>query len=159
MPTSIRNNRLPRRSRKLVRSRGQAGFTIVETCIAMVIMMVAALASASLFAFSIRNNSGASDRELAMAVAQQELERLRNVAFTDTTLTATNTSGTTTTVTNANRSYTVRKIVTDSNVINGAATIKTITIQVSPAGGAVNGNLGSVSLKTQRSTLLKGPYS
>jgi Tfp pilus assembly protein PilV len=125
----------------------------------MVIMMVAALASASLFAFSIRNNSGASDRELAMAVAQQELERLRTVSFTDTTLTATNTSGTTTTVTNANRQYTVKKIVTDSDVINGAATIKTIIIQVTPVGGTVNGNLGAVSLKTQRATLLKGPYS
>src|ERR1044072_1860984 len=152
MPTLIRRNRSSQRSRRVVRSRGQAGFTIVETCIAMVIMMVGALASASLFASSIRNNSGASDRELAMAVAQQELERLRTVSFTDTTLTATNTSGTTTTVTNANRQYTVKKIVTDSDVINGAATIKTIIIQVTPVGGTVNGNLGSVSLKTQRAT-------
>src|SRR6185295_1406269 len=159
MPKLIRRSRSSQSSRRVVCSRGQAGFTIVETCIAMVIMMVAALASASLFAFSIRNNSGASDRELAMAVAQQELERLRNVSFDDTTLTATTTSGTSTTVTNASRQYTVRKIVTDSNVVNGAATIKTIVIQVTPVGGTVNGNLGTVSLRTQRATLLKGPYS
>jgi hypothetical protein len=105
-----------------------------------------------LFAYSIRNNSGANDRELAMAVGQQQMEQLRNVAFTDASLNAT--AGTTTTVTSATRQYTLLQIITDSNVVNGAATVKTITIQVTPLGTS----LGAVSLRTQRSTMIKGPY-
>jgi prepilin-type N-terminal cleavage/methylation domain-containing protein len=130
----------------------QRGFTLVETSIAMVIMMIAALASVSLFAYSIKFNSGASDRELAMAVAQQQMEQLRSVSFSDSSLAAT--TGTTSTVTNAGRQYTVFKKIADGNVVSGTATIKTITIQVTP----VSTTLGAVSLRTQRSTLLKGPY-
>jgi Tfp pilus assembly protein PilV len=152
MLTLIRHNRCSPTSRKVAIPRGQGGFTIIETSIAMVIMMVAALASASLFAYSIRNNSGANDRELAMAVGQQQMEQLRNVAFTDASLNAT--AGTTTTVTSAIRQYTLLKIITDSNVVNGAATVKTITIQVTPLGTS----LGAVSIRTQRSTMIKGPY-
>lgn len=128
------------------------GFTLLETCVAMVIMLVSVLASASLFAYSIKNNSGANDRELAMAVAQQQMEQLRNVAFTDASLTAT--TGTTTTVTRAGRQYSVVKVITDSNTINGLPTLKTITTRVTPVGGT----LGAVVLRTQRSTMLRGPY-
>jgi len=130
----------------------QSGFTMIETTIAMVIVLIAALASASLFAYSIKNNSGANDRELAMAVAQEQLERLRSVSFTDSSLNAT--AGVTTTVTNANRQYTVRTAIVHSNVVNGAPTIKTITIRVTPVGIA----MGSVNLQTARSTIVKGPY-
>src|SRR6266545_2227371 len=134
-------------------SRGhEAGFTMIETAIAMVIM-VAVLASASLFASSIKNNSGANDRQMAMAAAQQVMEQLRNVAFTDPSLDAT--GGVTTTLTRANRQYTVVKTITYSNVISGEPTLKTITIQVTPVGT----NLGPVSLRTQRVTILEGPYS
>lgn len=143
-----------RLARKLRLDRKQGGYTIIETCIAMVVMMIAALASASLFAYSIKNNSGANDRELAMAVAQKQLEQLRSVSFTDSSLTATTTAGTTTPTTNANRQYTVNVTITDSNTVNGAATIKTIVVKVTPVGTA----LGAVTLRTQRSTLLKGPY-
>jgi Tfp pilus assembly protein PilV len=134
--------------------RGEDGFTILETCIAMVIMLVAVLASAALFAYSIGNNSSAGDRELAMAVAQQRIEQLRNVTFTDSTLTATVTSGTSTTLRRAGRDYTVVTTIADSNVIDGLPTQKTITVQVTPQGS----NLGPVMLRTQRVTMLKGPY-
>jgi Tfp pilus assembly protein PilV len=153
MFNSKSSNRSPRASRRTRRAVQQQGFTIIETCIAMVILMVAALASASLFVYSIQNNSGASDRELAMAVAQQEMERLRNVAFTDASLNATATAGVTSTVTSASRKYTVVKTITNSNTVNGAPTIKTITIQVTPVGTY----LGTVGLRTQRATLVKGP--
>jgi hypothetical protein len=48
----------------------------------------------------------------------------------------------------------VVRVVTNSNTVNGAPTVKTITILVNPLGTP----LGAVSLRTQRSTLLKGPY-
>jgi Tfp pilus assembly protein PilV len=132
-------------------AKGESGFTLIETSIAMVIMMVVALASASVFAYSIKNNSSANDRELAMGVAQQQFEQLRNTSFTDTSLTAT--GGTTTTLTRAGRSYTVVKIITASNTINGQPTLKTIAVQVTPTGSP----LGAVTLCTVRSTDLAGP--
>jgi Tfp pilus assembly protein PilV len=153
MRKSKRQNVYCHVGRKRVLTHSEHGFTLVESAIAMVIMMVSALASASLFAYSIKNNSGANDRELAMAVAQQEMERLRNVSFTDANLTATGWV-TTTTISRAGREYTVLRTITDSNTINGQPTVKTITIQVTPKSSA----LGSVTLRTQRSTILKGPF-
>jgi Tfp pilus assembly protein PilV len=132
-------------------AKGESGFTIIETSIAMVIMMVAALASASLFAYSIKNNSSANDRELAMAVAQQQFEQIRNTSFTDTSLAAT--TGTTTTITRAGRGYTVVTTITDSNTINSQPTLKTITVQVTPSGSS----LSTVRLCTVRSTNMLGP--
>ena len=130
----------------------ERGFTLIETSIAMVIMMIAVLASASIFAYSIKNNSGASDRELAMAVAQQGIEQLRNASFTDTALNAT--TGTTATVTRAGRNYTVQTIIEDSNTVSGQPTLKTITVQVTPTGST----LGAVTLRTVRVTQMDGPY-
>jgi Tfp pilus assembly protein PilV len=132
-------------------AKGESGFTIIETSIAMVIMMVAALASASLFAYAIGNNSSANDRELAMAVAQQQLEQLRNSTFTDTSLNEV--VANTTTLVRAGRSYAVVKTITNSNTINGQPTLKTITVWVTPAGSP----LSTVTLYTVRSTNLLGP--
>jgi type II secretion system protein I len=130
-----------------------AGFTIIETCIAMLIMFIAVLGSVSLFAYSIKNNSGANDRELAMAVAQKQMEQLRNVSFTDASLSATATDGTRSTLSRAGRQYLVRTDIVDSNVVDGAPTVKTITIQVLPTGS----NLGAVTLRAVRTTNLAGP--
>ena len=131
----------------------EAGFTILETAIAMVVMMVAALGAVSLFAYSIGNNASAKDRELAMGVAQQQMEQLRNVAFTDAMLTATSVDGRTANVHSADRLYTVVTTITDANVVGGEPTLKTIQINVTPVGTA----LGSVSLVTRRATTVIGP--
>jgi Tfp pilus assembly protein PilV len=132
----------------------QAGFTIVETCIALVIMFVAVLGSVSLFAYSIQNNSSANDRELAMAVAQKKVEELRNASFTNASLNATDENGVTVTVTNAGRTYTEVTWITNSNLVDGLPTLKTITVQVTPLGTA----LGSVTLRSVRTKNTIGPY-
>ena len=154
MNNSLAQNRHTSIGEKSDHLQRQRGFTIMETSIALVIMMIAVLGAISVFAYAINNNQGANDRELAMSVAQQQMEQLRNVAFTDSSLTATATSGATTTVTNAGRQYTVVKTITDLNTVSGQPTLKTITIQVTPLGGSV---LGSVSLRTQRATITLGP--
>jgi type II secretory pathway pseudopilin PulG len=59
------------------------GFTLIETTIAMVVMMVVGLGATSLFLYSIRNNSGGDNRSQALAIAQQRLEELREVAYND----------------------------------------------------------------------------
>lgn len=59
------------------------GFTLIETAIAMLVMMIVGLSATSLFLYSVRYNSGASQRSVAMAVAQQRLEVLRGVDYYD----------------------------------------------------------------------------
>ena len=57
------------------------GFTLIETSIALLVIMVALLALASLFAYGINYNSAAHVRAVAMAVAQQRMESLRRGGF------------------------------------------------------------------------------
>jgi Tfp pilus assembly protein PilV len=65
--------------------RGEAGFTLFETTIAMVVMMIAALGAASVFSYAVNYNSGGSDRLVALALAQEQLERIRSGQFNSTT--------------------------------------------------------------------------
>ena len=144
-------------------SNSQAGFTLLETTVAMVLMAVVGLGIAGLFAYAASNTSNAADREMASAVAQQQMEQLRSVAFTDSSLTATSSSGTTTTITRLDRSYRVNTVITDSIVVGGTATLKTITIKVTPQSSSatwssnVNTIFGSVTLVSTRSCLTIGP--
>ena len=93
-------------------AQNQGGFTLIETTISMLVMMVGALAVSSLFVFSTQNNVGGAERALAMAVAQQQLEQIRSVAFEDVTL---NVGTTTSTVRNGERNYTVEKNIVEEN--------------------------------------------
>ena len=138
-------------------AQGQRGFTLIETTISMVVMMVAGLAVSSLFVFSLQNNVGGGDRALAMAVGQQQLERLRSVAYEDTTLTV----GTTTaTVRNGDRGYTaVTTIADEKNDDNTSRNLKKITIVVTPTDGAPRWTRSSVTLVSFRSTLASGNYA
>ena len=137
------------------KTKGQRGFTIVETTIASLVMLVGALGVSSLFLFSTQNNIGGSERALAMAVAQQQLEQIRSVTFEDTTLTA---GTTTTTVTSGGRPYTVQRVVTNETDAEGnAKQLKKITIRVTPKS-APNWISTPVELVTLRSTLASGSY-
>jgi len=149
------------------RRSAERGFTLIETSIALVVMMIVGLGAASLFFFAINYNSGASDRELAMCVAQQRMEWLRAITFDSTTrtksyasggLAATGASGVTETFINGGRQYSVVTTIVDLKKdpdLN--PTLKQITIRVTPLGG---GNaLGSVTLTSLRATTVKGTYS
>jgi type II secretory pathway pseudopilin PulG len=139
----------------------ERGFTILETTIALLLMAIVGLGAAQLFFYSVKQTETAGDRELAMAVAQQAMEQFRNVDFGSTTLTAT--AGTTTTITRAGRTYTVVTTIVNSNVVNGAATTKTITVRVSPNSDfsawarTITSVFGSVTLVSQRSAMTLGP--
>jgi Tfp pilus assembly protein PilV len=168
---SFINNQQPRCPGSTARRSNEQGFTLIETSVSLVIMMVIGLGAASLFAYATMANSGATDRELAMAVAQKRMEWLRSIPFSVTTrnagysypnggLGATN--GTTETEMSSGRAYTVVTIIENTRVVPagqldaGQPTVKTITIRVTPqsAGPA----LGGVSLSSQRSTLVPGSY-
>jgi Tfp pilus assembly protein PilV len=135
----------------------QRGFTLIETCISMVVMMVAGLAVSSLFVFSLQNNVGGGDRALAMGVAQQQLERLRSVSYEDTTL---DVGSTTSTVTTGERTYTVVKtIALETNNDNSSKQLKRITIVVTPTEGAPAWTRSAVTLVSLRSSLASGSYA
>jgi len=137
--------------------KGQQGFTLMETSIAMVVMMVGALGIASLFVFSTQNNVGGSERALAMAVAQQQLEQIRSVTYEDTTL---DVGTTTSTVRSAEQNYTVQRTVAqETNADGSTKQLKKITIRVAPNVGGPNWLNTAVVLVSFRSTLTTGSYA
>jgi Tfp pilus assembly protein PilV len=139
---------------------GEQGFTLMETAIALVVMMVVGLGAASLFFFAVKTNSRGRDRELSMAVAQQQMEILRNAKFGNLDATVTSFGGANKTVTSGARQYNVVTTITDT--VAGDGTQKTVTVQVTPRGAtgaaAVTQVFGGVTLVTQRATSSLGPY-
>jgi len=136
------------------------GFTLFETTIALVLMMIAALGAASLFTFSINYNSGASDRLVALAVAQEQLERIRSAKFNATTTDAILTGGSSTQpglIRNGKR-YSVTTTIDDdpttANVeVNSTTTLKRITVAVAPDNVSQGSSLNAgarITLITQR---------
>lgn len=132
----------------------EQGFTLLETSIALIVMMVVTLATASLFVYAVRYNSGTGDRSAALAIAQQRLERLRRTPYTDTLL---NTPTTTETVTSANRTYTVVTTICSTTDCGGSATLKIITISVAPVSGNGWANTPAI-ITSQRAAPSTGPY-
>jgi len=131
--------------------RDENGFSLIETTIAMLLMLIVALGSASLFSFSIYNNSGGSDRAVSLALAQQAMEALRGATFNGTTTDARLNAGTVVQsgVLRDQRSFTLTRTVTDNS-----ATLKTITITASSQSivtGWASGVGGTITLISQRS--------
>ena len=144
--------------RQTANKKEQRGFTLIETSIAMLVMMIAGLAVSSLFVFSMQNNVGGNERALAMAVAQQQLEQLRSVSFEDASLSVgTNTQ----TVTSSGRDYSVVRTITDETNANGSSKqLRRITITVTPQFGAQpNWTRTAVTLVSMRSTLAQGNFA
>lgn len=154
------------------RSQQQAGFTVLEAAIAMVILMIIGLGIASLFTYAIQANGRADDRELAMTIAQKRMEWLRTIPFTTQTrqlafsypdggLQATSAEGVMETVVSAGRSYTVRTVIQDLSFVPvghpdaGAPILKRVQISVTPATATL---LETVTVTTQRSTQVTGIY-
>jgi Tfp pilus assembly protein PilV len=152
---------------------GERGFTLLETAIALVIMMIITLGVASVFVYATKANMGADDRELAMAIAQKRMEWLRTIPFTTQTrsvaysypdggLAATNSAGVSETVTNAGRSYIITTIIQDTafvpvgNPDAGAAIAKSIKLTVSPA--ISNSVFDKITIYSVRTTQVTGVY-
>ena len=130
--------------------RGEAGFTLLETVIAMVVMMTVGLGASALFLYSITNNSAAGARSQAVAIAQQQVEQLRSVGWNDPLLVATNAPVVTT-----------RTVADQNNVtVNGVTrpTTKLIRVTVTPVVNNMPWAAASVTITTTRATALHGPY-
>ena len=132
--------------------RQEKGFTLMETATALLVMMIGGLGICAVFAYAIKNNTGSRDRAGAIAVAQQQMERYRQLTFLDAALTAGPT--TTATVESAGRTYQVRTTIT-----NTTTSLKTITIEVTPLLSSDPWALGTVRISVQRSAFSLGAYS
>jgi type II secretory pathway pseudopilin PulG len=167
MMSQTRKPRASTGSAKKRRSRKEQGFTLIETTIALVVMMIVGLGAASLFFFAINYNSGANDRLLAMGVAQKQMEWLRDIPFNPTTrnlavtaggLADTGQGGVTQTVSNGSRQYSVVTVITDlDSDPDGNPTLKRITLRVTPLGAGTG--LGTVTLTSVRATVVRGTNS
>jgi prepilin-type N-terminal cleavage/methylation domain-containing protein len=135
------------------RNDDQRGFTLLETSIALLIMVVAGLAVASLFTFAIAYNSGAGDRAAAIAIAQQYTERLRKTPLASIT-----TPSSPDTVTRVGRSYSVQTTICTTSDCGGSPTLEVITVQVTPQAGSAQWANTPVVVKSQRATPVLGSY-
>lgn len=138
----------------------ESGFTLIEAIIALLLMLIVALGSASLFSFSIYNNSGGSDRATSLAIAQQALESLRSAQFNATTTDASLVGGTTVqTVAVEGRTFQMTRTIDDVPAttapdVDATTNLKGITVTVVPQSigrGWAFGAGGTVRLFTQRS--------
>jgi len=133
--------------------KNQRGFSLIETCIALVLLMIIFSGVAPLCVYAIKYNSAAAIRAGALAVAQRKLEQLRASPFTScisSSETPTSTSP-----------YTIDVTVTDTS-----ATLKEVKIVVTPKDRSTTGGVyggqdgwmrGQVIIYTERTTLGTGP--
>lgn len=128
------------------------GFTLIETCIAMVMLMIVVCGVLPLGVYAIKYNSAAAIRAGAVMAAQRKLEQLRASSFTS----CTSSSEVVTVGPTDSQSYTVDVTVTDVTTA-----LKTIRITVTPqgrstSGGTYSGNdgwmRGQVVVYTKRTT-------
>lgn len=133
--------------------RGERGFTLVETAIAMVVMMVAGLAATSLFVYATKFNAGANDRAVAQAIAQKQMESLRKTAYDAL-------ADSTSTVTSAGRNFTVDVAICNDGTApcGGSTGLKRISVTVTPANAGSAWARRPVVLMTLRSATTFGTY-
>jgi Tfp pilus assembly protein PilV len=135
------------------RARGERGFTLIETSIAMIVLMVAGLAATSLFIYSVKYNAGANDRAVAQALAQKQMESLRKSSY-DSLVASTQT------VASAGRNFTVDVAVCNDGTAacGGSTAVKRVTVSVTPASAGKGWSLNAVTLMTLRSSTSTGAY-
>lgn len=63
------------------KSSSQAGFSLIEVTIAMVVFLVAVLGVFMSFAYAVSYNTGNSSRAQALALLQQRVEQIRSAKF------------------------------------------------------------------------------
>jgi Tfp pilus assembly protein PilV len=137
----------------------QQGFTLVETSIALVLMMIVFIGIAPLLVYAVRYNSAAAIRAGALAIAQTKLEQVRATAFSScASSTETLSVGDPAT---GLQTYTVQMTVT-----NTTSTLKDITLVVTPqarstTGGQYAGSYGwmygQITIYTKRTAITPGP--
>jgi type II secretory pathway pseudopilin PulG len=139
----------------------ERGFSLLEAVISLLLMTIVALGSASLFSYSIYNNSGGSDRVSSLSIAQEALEIARSAQFNSTGTDEYLDGGTKSQngIVRGRRRFNLTKTVDDDPStpglqVNAASNFKSITVTVVPQNtgrGWALGAGGTITLITQRS--------
>ncbi|HSE17192.1 MAG TPA: prepilin-type N-terminal cleavage/methylation domain-containing protein [Pyrinomonadaceae bacterium] len=129
------------------------GFTLLETCIALVLFLVVLTGIVPLCVYALKYNSAAAIRAGAITIAQRKLEQLRadsfNSCISSSEVTTVGTSA-------ASQTYTV-----DVTVTEVSTTLKSIKIVVTPQGRSTSGSVyegpegwmrGQIIIYTKRTT-------
>ena len=141
---------------KIPAHKNERGFTLIETCIAMVILMIVVCGVLPLGVYALKYNSAAAIRAGALTAAQRKLEQLRAGSFTA----CISSSEVVTVGTTDSQTYTV-----DVTVTNVTTTLKNVTITVTPQGRSTSGGVysgtngwmrGQVVIYTKRTTSWTG---
>jgi len=141
---------------KKYRQKDEGGFTLIETCIAMVMLMVIVCGVLPLGVYALKYNSAAAIRAGALTAAQRKLEQLRASSFTS----CVSSSEVVSIGPTESQTYTV--VV---EVVDATATLKSITIVVTPQGRSTSGGVyagneawmrGQVIIYTKRTTSVTG---
>ena len=147
-PHSQRQTRRPANAQS-----AEAGFTILETVIALFVALVVGFGAIALFLFSANFNAGASDRARALAVAQEKLEQVRAEDYDDLA------AGTTTETVERGgvdehdlRTFTVVTTVANDDTTSPVNRQKKITVTVSPETEGNRFSAGDVSMVMLRTS-------
>src|SRR6185369_5302188 len=141
---------------KIRKHKEDRGFTLIETCIAMVMLMIVVCGVLPLGFYALKYNSAAAIRAGAVTAAQRKLEQLRGDSFNS----CISSSEVVTIGPTESQSYTVEVTVTDVTT-----TLKNIRITVTPQGRSTSGGVysgnegwmrGQIVIYTKRTTSWTG---
>src|SRR5690348_11539050 len=141
---------------KKYQQKEEGGFSLIETCIAMVMLMIIVCGVLPLGVYALKYNSAAAIRAGAVTAAQRKLEQLRAGTFTS----CISSSEVVAVGPVDSQSYTVEVTVTDTTT-----TLKNIKITVTPQGRSTSGGVysgndgwmrGQIVIYTKRTTSSTG---
>ena len=139
------------------KQQANCGFTLLETCIALLLFLIVLTGIVPLCVYAMKYDSAAATRAGAITVAQRKLEQLRADPFTSC---ISSSEVVTVGPTGASQTYTVDVTVTDVS-----SSLKAIKIVVTPEGRSTSGSVyegnegwmrGQIILYTKRTTLVTG---
>ena len=138
---------------QLRKIKNEAGFSLLEALVAIVIMLVVLLGVFSAFTWAVIYNTGNNTRSQTLSVLQREVELIRSYKFTPTITDDVLTGGEKVAkyVTSADGSnYKVLVVVDDDPYtagiqINSIKTLKEITITVTPTNAVATWQTSNVS--------------
>ncbi|HEX3248805.1 MAG TPA: hypothetical protein VHS05_05210 [Pyrinomonadaceae bacterium] len=143
--------------RKQKKQQANRGFSLLETCIALLLFLIVLTGIVPLCVYAMKYNSAAAIRAGAITVAQRKLEQLRADSFTSC---ISSSEVVTVGPSAASQTYTIDVTVTDVS-----STLKSIKIVVTPQGRSTTGSVyegnegwmrGQIILYTKRTTLGAG---
>ena len=141
---------------KLKTHKHERGFTLIETCIAMVVLLIVVCGVLPLGIYALKYNSAAAIRAGALMAAQRKLEQIRADSFNS----CISSSEVVTVGPTDSQTYTVDVTVTDVTT-----TLKNIRITVTPQGRSTSGGVysgnegwmrGQIVIYTKRTTSWTG---